>query len=61
MKALTITELMTLSRNELIALGNLIRDALPRLPEGSDKRRNALVTLSNIRFILARRHRFVPR
>lgn len=58
MKALTITDLLTLSRSEIMTLKGQILAALPEL--SGDKRRDALVTLSNIRWLLQRRHKFVP-
>jgi hypothetical protein len=56
MEILTITELMRLTRIELCELIRWINGALPDLPEGSVKRRNALINLCNIRWVL-RRHR----
>lgn len=55
MRVLTITELMRLTRTELCALLTRITNQLPDFPEGSAERDNALTTLRNIRFVLARR------
>ena len=55
MRVLTLTELMRLTRIELCSLLARITNALPDLPEGSPERDNALTTLRNIRFVLARR------
>jgi hypothetical protein len=60
MRAYTLTELMSLTRNELFALHRRIVDALVQLPEGSPERLVALGTLRNIRRVLARRE-FAPR
>jgi hypothetical protein len=54
MRAYTLTELMSLTRNELFALHRRIVDALALLPEGSPERLTALATLRNIRRVLAR-------
>jgi hypothetical protein len=55
MRLLTINELMRLTRIELCDLVNRITTELPKFPEGSLERANALVSLRNIRFVLARR------
>jgi hypothetical protein len=55
MQILTINQLMRLTRTELCALAAQIRNALPDYPEGSVDQQNALTTLRNIRFVLARR------
>ena len=55
MQNLTINQLMRLTRIELCALEAQIRTALPNYPEGTVERQNALTTLRNIRFVLARR------
>jgi hypothetical protein len=55
MRVLTIAELMHLTRIELFDLVNRITNELPTFPEGSPERANALITLRNIRYILARR------
>jgi hypothetical protein len=55
MRVLTITELMRLTRTELCALAARITHELPDFPEGSTERANALTTLRNIRWVLARR------
>jgi hypothetical protein len=55
MRVLTLTELMRLTRTELCALAARITNELPDFPEGSAERANALLTLGNIRLVLARR------
>ena len=55
MRLLTITELMRLTRVELCDLLSRTTNALPDFPEGSAERANALLNLSNIRWILAQR------
>jgi hypothetical protein len=60
MEVLTITELMRLTRIELCDLLRWITDALPRFPEGSRERQNALTNLCNIRKVLARRRDLSP-
>ena len=60
MEILTITELMRLTRIELCALIRQITDALPRFPEGSRERQNALINLCNIRKVLAWRRDLSP-
>jgi hypothetical protein len=55
MQVLTLTELMRLTRTELCALAARITTELAKLPEGSPDRHNALISLRNIRFALARR------
>lgn len=54
MQVLTLTELMRLTRIEL-ALAARITTELAKLPEDSPDRNNALINLSNIRVVLARR------
>jgi hypothetical protein len=54
MRVLTIIELMRLTRIELTDLLVRITNALMDLPEGSPERRNALITLQNIRCVLMR-------
>jgi hypothetical protein len=60
MRVLTLTELMRLTRIELCALLTRITNELPDLPEGSPEHDNALTTLRNIRFVLARRRDYSP-
>jgi hypothetical protein len=60
MEVLTITELMRLTRIELCDLLRSITSVLPKLPEGSVERRNALINLCNIRKELAQRRDFSP-
>ncbi|WP_426422537.1 hypothetical protein [Bradyrhizobium genosp. A] len=55
MQVLTINELMRLTRIELRALAAQVTNALPGYPEGSVEQQNALMTLRNIRWVLARR------
>jgi hypothetical protein len=55
MRVLTLTDLMRLTRTELCALAAQITNELPEFPEGSVERANALITLGNVRRILARR------
>jgi hypothetical protein len=55
MRLLTLTELMGLTRIELHDPLTRITATLPNYPEGSLDRANALLNLSNIRLVLARR------
>jgi len=55
MRVLTINELLRLTRKELCELAARITAELPRYPEGSAELANALTTLRNIRWALARR------
>jgi hypothetical protein len=55
MRLPTINELMRLTRTELCNLVQRITAELPTLAEGSPEQSNALATLRNIRFVLARR------
>jgi hypothetical protein len=55
MRVLTINELWRLTRIELLDLVNRVTGELPALQEGSPERANALISLRNIRFVLARR------
>lgn len=55
MRVLTITELMRLTRIELCDLAARITSELPAAPESSPERDTALITLRNIRAVLARR------
>lgn len=55
MRVLTINDLLRLTRTELCGLLAQITNKLPRFPEGSPERDNALMTLRNIRCVLARR------
>jgi hypothetical protein len=52
---LTINELMRLTRIELCDLAQRITNELPTFSEGSLERANALNSLRNIRYVLARR------
>lgn len=54
MRVLTIDELWRLSRIELTTLDRRIASDLPKFSEGSPERTNALTSLRNIRFTLAR-------
>ncbi len=55
MRVLTINELMRLTRIELCDLAERITNELPAFPDGSPERANALTSLRNIRYVLARR------
>jgi hypothetical protein len=55
MRVLTIFELMRLTRTELCGLFTKITNELSTFPEGSADRANALTTLRNICWVLARR------
>jgi hypothetical protein len=59
MRVLSIIELMRLTRIELTDFYVRITNALPDLPEGSIEKQNALITLQNIRTVLAR-HDLTP-
>ena len=50
-----LTELMRLTRIELCDVLTRITNDLPKFPEDSVERLNALINLRNIRTILARR------
>lgn len=54
MRVMTINELLRLTRRELCDLAARITSNLPRYPEGSVERANALTNLRNIRWALAR-------
>jgi hypothetical protein len=55
MRVLTINELLRLTRIELCDLAQRITNELPKFPEGSPERADALTSLRNIRYALARR------
>ena len=55
MRVLTINELLRLTRTELCNLAAKIANELPMLPDGSPERANAVTSLRNVRFVLARR------
>jgi hypothetical protein len=55
MRVLTINELLRLTRIELCDLVNRITNELPKFPDSSPERANALTSLRNIRYVLARR------
>ena len=55
MRELTINELMLLTRTQLCDLVNRITIELPKFPDSSPERANALTSLRNIRYVLARR------
>jgi hypothetical protein len=55
MEVVTINELMRLTRIELCNLVQRITNELPQFAEGSPERANALTSLRNIRYVLARR------
>jgi hypothetical protein len=52
---LTISELLRLTGIELCDLARRIVNELPKYPDGSPERTNALTSLRNIRYALARR------
>ncbi len=54
MKVLSISELLCLTRFELIELKRSLLRQLVLVPEGSSERRDTLATLANIRIVLAR-------
>ena len=58
MRVLTINELMRLTRIELCDLVQRITNELPKYPDGSPERANALTR--NIRWVLARRRDYSP-
>jgi hypothetical protein len=55
MRVLTINELLRLTRIELCDLATRIANELPTFSDDSPERANALTSLRNIRFVLARR------
>jgi hypothetical protein len=55
MRVLTINELMRLTRIELCNLAAKITNELAAFPDDSPEYADALTTLRNIRFVLARR------
>ena len=55
MRVLTINELLRLTRIELCDLVNRITTELPKFPDNSPERANALTSLRNIRYALSRR------
>ena len=55
MRVLTINELWRLTRTELSGLAQRIASELPQFAEGLPERANALTSLRNIRYVLARR------
>jgi hypothetical protein len=55
MRVLTINELWRLTRIELSDLAQRITNELPKFPENSPERADALVSLRNIRYVLSRR------
>ena len=54
MRVLTINELLRLTRTELCGLVQRITNELPKFPDGSPERANALTSLRNIRYALSR-------
>ena len=54
MKVWTMSELVQLSRSELLELIEAISGQLAELPEGSHERQEALENLANIRTVLSR-------
>ncbi len=59
MRVLTINELLRLTRIELCDLAQRITSDLTKFPEGSSEHDNALTSLRNIRYVLAR-HDYSP-
>jgi hypothetical protein len=55
MRVHSINELMRLTRTELCDLAQRIAAELPTFAEGSPEQFNALTTLRNVRYVLARR------
>ena len=55
MRVLTLTELIRLTRTELLALAARMTTALSEFPEGSYEHAAAYVNLRNIRAAMARR------
>jgi hypothetical protein len=55
MRVLTINELLRLTRVELCNLAQRITNELPTFPDHSPERANALTSLRNIGYVLARR------
>jgi hypothetical protein len=55
MRVLTINELWRLTRIELSDLLAKITNELPKFSDNSPERANALTSLRNIRYVLARR------
>ncbi|MFZ3351216.1 MAG: hypothetical protein WA268_10165 [Xanthobacteraceae bacterium] len=55
MRVLRINDLWRLTRTELSSLAQRIANELPQFAEGSPERANALTSLRNIRYVLARR------
>jgi hypothetical protein len=55
MRVLTINELLRLTRIELCDLAQRVANELPKYPDGSPERANALTSLRNIRYALTRR------
>jgi len=55
MRVLTINELLRLTRIELCDFAQRITAELAEFPEDSPERANALTSLRNIRYVLARR------
>jgi hypothetical protein len=55
MRVLTINELLRLTRIELCNLIRQIANELPKFPDSSPERANALTSLRNIRYVLTRR------
>jgi hypothetical protein len=55
MRVLTINELLRLTRIELCDLARRVTNELAKYREGSPERENALTSLRNIRYALARR------
>lgn len=54
MKILAISELLCLTKVELLDLRRSLLDQLAQLPEGSAERHDTITTLTNVRAVLAR-------
>lgn len=54
MRAMTISELLQLTKSEILELRRHLREQLPHLPAGSAERHDTLQTLEHIDFVLAR-------
>ena len=61
MKVLTISELLCLTKMELLELSRSLTNQLHELTEGSSEHQDTLATLDNVRAVLARPDRAEPR
>jgi len=60
MREISVCELEYMASRELCELARKIDQEIPLWPESSLKRRNGLITLRNIRWVLERRRDFAP-